>query len=502
MIENDAEPDPVGLTQPLVESPRVAVGWASLTAVLSQGLLALVSLSVAAAVAPSQYALWGLGAILFNARILGTLGLEQALIYFSRRGHEEDYLDTAFVATLAFGLALGLAGFFLAPVVASYFKRGFSEQDVVLALRLMSVTLLFATLESIPAAILERRLAFRRRAIPDVGSTVFYAGLAFILLAAGAGIWSLIVARTLYSVVRTIAFWIAAPVHPRSRPRFYLPILKVMLKYGILLNLAGLLAVLTQNLDTVSVARVAGAASAGAYVLAFTVASFVPTFLSGSLMKVSFPLLVNASSSQQRLRDGLSSVLHATALVMFPTTAWLVWIAPDLLVRVFGPEWHAVEGLLMILAFYGLFRVLSDALSIFLNATGRPGSPLVIQGMALGVALVLLWPLSAYGATGIALAFTIGQGAALLTSLALARDGWSTKLLFELSLPFAATIARDRRRAGSWPPIPSQRQRLGRCGCLSRTRADRNACDGPLDAQGRLQHGAAASSLCCVPMAS
>ncbi len=393
-MEDQAELELAAQSELLRETPRVAVGWASLTAVISQGLLALVSLSVAAAVSPSQYALWGLGAILFNARILGTLGLEQALIYFSRQGREKDYLDTAFVATLAFGLALGLAGFFFAPLISGYFKRGFSEQDVVLALRLMSVTLLFATLESIPAAILERRLAFRRRAVPDVGSTVFYAALAFLLLAAGAGIWSLIVARTLYSVVRTVAFWIAAPVHPRSKPQFHLQILKVMLKYGVLLNLAGLLAVITQNLDTVSVARVAGAAPAGAYVLAFTIASFVPTFLSGSLMKVSFPLLVNASSAPERLRSGLSSVLHATALVMFPTTAGLVWIVPDLLVRVFGPEWHAVENLLKILAFYGLFRVLTDALSIFLNATGRPSAPLLTQGIALGVALALLWPLS------------------------------------------------------------------------------------------------------------
>ena len=109
-VTDDSEPT-TREDGPTLPSVRGAVGWASLSTALSQGLLALVAFSVAAVVTPSQYALWGLGAILFNARILGTLGLEQALIYFSRNGRERDYLDTAFVATLVLGLTLGLAGF-------------------------------------------------------------------------------------------------------------------------------------------------------------------------------------------------------------------------------------------------------------------------------------------------------------------------------------------------------------------------------------------------------
>jgi O-antigen/teichoic acid export membrane protein len=426
-----------GLLRPSVRS---AVGWASLSTALSQGLLALVAFSVAAVVTPGQYALWGLGAILFNARILGTLGLEQALIFFSRRGRERDYLDTAFVATLVLGLALGLAGFIAAPVIAEQLKRGFSEGEVVLALRIMCVSLVFATLESIPSALLERRLAFRRRAVPDVGSTVFYAGLTLLLLLAGAGIWSLIIARAAYSVVRTIAFWVAAPVLPDLPPHAKLRTLRPMLGYGLLLNAAGLLSFLTQNVDTVSVARVAGATATGAYVLAFTVASFVPTFLAYSLMKVAFPLLVSAGAQAGRIHGALASVIHATAVVMFPTTAAIAFVAPPLLVRLFGDEWHVVEPLLTVLAFYGLFRALIEVLTAFLNATGRPAHPVLVQGAVLSVALALLWPLSAHGARGVALAFTIGQGAGMVLSLYLAREGWSTAFLFRLARPLTATV--------------------------------------------------------------
>ena len=213
-----------------------------------------------------------------------------------------------------------------------------------------------------------------------------------------------------------------------------------MLGYGILLNAAGLLSVLTQNLDTLSVARVAGAAATGAYVLAFTVASFVPTFLSYSLFRVAFPLLVNAGTLAGRIQGALASVLHATAVVIFPTTAAVAFAAPPLLVSVFGEEWHIVEPLLRILAFYGLFRTLIEALTTFLNATGRPAHPVLIQSTVLATALALLWPFSAHGAPGIALAFTIGQGAGMLLSLFLAREGWSKALLFRLARPLAASV--------------------------------------------------------------
>ncbi|MGZ4316391.1 MAG: hypothetical protein ACXVRS_11235, partial [Gaiellaceae bacterium] len=111
-----------------------------------------------------------------------------------------------------------------------------------------------------------------------------------------------------------------------------------------------------------------------------------------------------------------------------------------LLVSVFGEQWHIVEPLLRILAFYGLFRAFSDALAAFLNAIGRPAHPVLIQSAVLALALALLWPLSAYGARGIALAFTIGQGGGMLLSLYLAREAWSTALLFRLARPLAASV--------------------------------------------------------------
>ena len=403
-------------------------------------MLALVALIVAAAVDPDKYALWGLGAMVLNAGILGTLGMEKALIFFSARGEERDYLDAAFYATAAFGIALFLAGFFGAPLLAHYLKAGFSEEDVTIAIRLTSVTALCVTIESVPAALLDRRLAFRRRAVPDIGSAVFYVLLTFALFVAGAGIWSLIVARCAYALVRTASLWAVAPARPRLKPTLKPRIFGAMLRYGVLLNVAGILAVITQNVDTLSVARIAGAAPTGAYVLAFTLASFVPTFLGASLMRVAYPLFVKAATIPGRLRDPLATVVHATVSVMAPVTVGLAFVAPPLLERVFGESWAVAGQLLTILAFYGLFRALIDPLSVSLNATGQPRGPVAIQAFALAISVVLLWPLSDSGARGVATAFTVGQAAGLSLALLLTHGAWSMDMGRQLMRPIAAAV--------------------------------------------------------------
>ena len=189
----------------------------------------------------------------------------------------------------------------------------------MLALRIMCLSLFFATLESIPSALLERRLAFRRRAVPDVGSTLFYAVLTFLLLMAGTGFWTHRCARRI-QLRRTIAFWLVAPVLPDLPPHPRVSILKPMLGYGILLDAAGLISFLTQNVDTCQspTSPTARHRRLRARVHRGELRAELPGFF---LLRVAFPLLVSAGTVEGRLQGAFASILHATAVLIFPVTA-------------------------------------------------------------------------------------------------------------------------------------------------------------------------------------
>jgi len=171
------------------------------------------------------------------------------------------------------------------------------------------------------------------------------------------------------------------------------------------------------------------------------VAVLPPTFLTMTLGKVFFPLYSAVRGSEVRLREALAVAMHYVSIVMLPATTALLFVAPDVLVRVFGAEWAAARTLLQVLAAYALFRALTLAGNLLIAATGRPHLLLPVEGTALAVAAALLWPLSRFGAPGIAVAFTVGQAAAAGYALSRSSRLFTPALLREAAGPATAAAA-------------------------------------------------------------
>jgi polysaccharide transporter, PST family len=406
-----------------------AMRWQTLATVVVQLTQAVVTFAVAAVVGPSEFALWGVAGILLNARVVLSLGFGDALIYFNVRDRFRDFVDTAWVGTgLIAAAAAGLVIAF-APQIAGLFNTGFDQDDVVIAIRVAAVAFACSTMETIPLAIIDRGLDLRRRALTEIGSAVIYAAVAAALLAAGAGVWSIIVARALLSVVRLVGFWAVAPTRPRTPPRPRRDVFRTLLGYGAFLSGAALLGFLAENLDTILIGALGSATDLGAYALAFTVASVLPTFLSFTLHRVTTPLYAAVRDSRARLQEAFATALHFVAVVVLPAAAAFVLVAPEALTALLGGQWATAESFLRILGVYALARAVGDTGMSLLAATGRARSSFWIRGLGLAVPLACVWPLEeAWGADGIAVAFAVGRVAVATVVLVVAREALSARL--------------------------------------------------------------------------
>jgi O-antigen/teichoic acid export membrane protein len=415
--------------------------WQSLATVTTQGVQAVVTLGVAAAVGPTEFALWGVAGVVLNAQwLIGNLGLGQALIYFRDDRHERDAVDGAFAVSLLLGLAVVGLAVAAAPAIADLFGSGFDSDEVADAVRLISLVFLFTTLAAVPQALIERALDFRRRAIPEMVAAVVYAVAAVALLIAGLGVWSLIVAKVIQSGLLMAQFYVTSPLRPRMPPRPRLSAIRRLIGYGSVMTLGAVLGFATGNLDTIAVGRWVGAAALGAYALAFTVTQLAPTFLSLTLQKVYFPVYAAVRENRAELGRAFAQGTRYLAIVMFPVTAGLLSVGPDALADTFGAEWREARPLIQILALYGLFRALSSSGGVLLAASGRPGAMLRLQAIALFVPVVLLVPFHD-DATEIAWIFAAGQAAALTASVAITRDYWSGAVAVAVRGPLTATTA-------------------------------------------------------------
>jgi PST family polysaccharide transporter len=418
------------------------MGWQSLSTLVLQSLQAVTTLAVAAAIGPRAFAIWGVAQILLNARVVLTLGFGEGLIYFDAGSRFRDYVDTAFTATAALVAAVAGLIFAFAPQVADLFTAGFRHADVVIAIRITAIAFAFSTLETIPLAVLERRLDFRRRATVEISTSVLYALLAVGLLVAGAGVWSLIAARLVLTATRLVGFWLRAPVRPRVWRIPHRDILKRLLGYGAFLNGAAILGFVSENLDTVVIGAAAGAHVLGAYALAFVVANLVPTFLSFTLNRVTVPLYAAVRDSRARLQEAWATAVHFCAVVMMPTSLGLLFVAPNAFVDILGANWRPAEPFLRVLALYAIARALGDAGMSLLSGTGRPRQAMAARAVGLAAALATLLPLkAALGATGIALAFAIGRTAVAVVVVAVTREAASRRLTRALPSVLAAALA-------------------------------------------------------------
>jgi O-antigen/teichoic acid export membrane protein len=395
-----------------------ALGWQSGATITTQFVQAVVSMAVVAVVTPAEFGVYGLAAVLLNGRTLFQLGIGQALILF--RGSRPDFrraVDTSALATGLLAVSVAALLVLAAGRAASMFPK-FDQSDLTLAFQFMAVALALGTLEDVPSSLLERDMQFKRRAAVEGSTSIAYAIGAITLLIVGLGIWSVLIARTVQSLLRWLGFWSVAPIRPRIRsPQFSRPILGSLIRVGLPLSLAGIVAFATANLDTVAVGFVGGGEAVGAYVLAFTVAGFAPTLLGDTVVRVSFPMYAESLGALDRIRAVFAAALHLVSVLMLPLTALLLLVVPGLLVAAFGDEWAAAEAPLRVLSLYALARTVADVSVSLAAATGRPTLPLRARTAGLLVSIAGLPLLAGFGAAGVAGAFAIGQVAVAAVAL-------------------------------------------------------------------------------------
>lgn len=424
--------------------------------IVTQVIFSLVTFVVAARTSPASFALWGVAAIILNAQYLVRLGLGQALIAAVDRDRLRDAVDATFTITGVLASLSGVLVFVFASTLATEFGGGFNHHDLALALRVVSVALVFSTLESVPVSLIERELAFKTRAVVETVTTLGYGLLAVALLSAGAGVWSLILGRVALSVVRFGAFSLAAPVQPRLPPRVDIRLAAGLLRYGMPLGIAGIVGFVTTNFDTALVGRAAGARALGSYSLAFAVATLIPTFLANTVLRVFFAIFATVHrESDESSGQAFGLSLYAQLLVLVPMTIGLAAFGGSALTEIFGQRWSLAGRLLPILALYGTAQALGNALTSYLAARGRTGPQFVGQVVALVVSLPFAFLLFRYGAVGVTVAFTAGQFAFLAVGIRAAAPLWPEGLLRRIVWPLAIAAFAAALGAVSLGTVPA-----------------------------------------------
>lgn len=383
--------------------------WVALSSGGTQVVALLVLVVLARLLTPHAFGLIALASLpLVALSYLQESGLTLAVI------RRQTDVERAAATQLVFGFCSSVllyAGSFLgAPLLA----RLFSQPELTRVLRVLALTLVLRGLTAAPGALLERELAFDKRARGDVAGALAQGIVSVASAVAGFGVWSLVAGQLANQAVQGACYWALAPFRPSPRLASW-PMLRDLGRFGRHVAASNVLVLVNDNADNALIGRLLGASSVGLYNLAWRLANLPAIQIAFIVSRATFPVYSTVRDDLAEFREIFRATLRRISFLSIPVAVGLLVAAHPIVVGVFGERWHAAIGPLQALVLFGMIRTLAGVTSSVFQASGRPQLNYqlgLLEMAALFGMMYLLAP--TYGINGVAWAQVISGASTML----------------------------------------------------------------------------------------
>lgn len=313
-------------------------------------------------------------------------GVKDALIY------NDEKIEETTVTAFWLNVAIGLLQYSLAFAVAPLAKNFIADDRIVLMIRLMSLTFIINSLGNTHDGLLQKDLAFRRRYIPNLYSSIIKGIISIVLAVSGAGVWSLVAGHVIGSVIRTIVIWNLMPWRPSFH--FYKDRARALWNYGVYILLFNVLVVGLEQADQLFIGTLLGEEQLGYYTIAARVPEMVIANFSVVLTTVLFPTYAKMKDNIAMLTQGFMMTTRYTSFITIPAGFGLAAVAPELVRVVFGNDWEPAIIILRVLAFLGVAGALPWSVGDVFKAVGRPDLSTKLLVVEALITFPLIWILA------------------------------------------------------------------------------------------------------------
>ncbi|NUR28385.1 MAG: oligosaccharide flippase family protein [Catenulispora sp.] len=363
---------------------KKGLAWSTINSLALRAGSFAVGILLAHLLAPKEFGVFAVA--LTVQSIIVTLADPGISVDLIRNGDvERRAATTTTLALMVSGVLAVIMAVFAGPV-----SSALGSGDAAPVVRVMAFTLLLSGLSTVPYAKMQREFRQSAQLAVDATTLIVNVLVILVLVPLGMGAMALAVAR----VVSQGCACVLQFVLTRSLPAigFNRDIARGVLKFGIPLASANLLAWIVLNVDYMVVGSMAGAVVLGFYTLAFNISSWPLNSLGTAIRSVALPAFSQLGDAQRQVTGFLAATALGWAAAL-GVGVGLSGLAMVLITLVYGDKWEPATPALAGLAFFGALRVIFDLAATFLIAKGSSRSILFLQGGW----LILLVPAMAIG---------------------------------------------------------------------------------------------------------
>lgn len=259
------------------------------------------------------------------------IGIGPALI--QRKQLDKGHLTTAFAVSMYLGILISAGLFIAAPWIGLAF--GITESiDVI---RALAVLFVLRNAASTSRMICRREMNFRLIAIVDAGSFSLGSLVSIIAALMGGGPWALVAGYLVEEILATLLFLFYSPPPFSLRVNRYR--LRELLSFGVGQTVTQIGNIGAMYGDNVVVGHALGAAPLGFYSRAYDLIKFPAMVFDAIVANVLFPAFSRIQDDRENLAAGFRRGTFVNALVLFPASALLAVLGPEVIRILVGPGW-------------------------------------------------------------------------------------------------------------------------------------------------------------------
>lgn len=340
------------------------IPWTIVTFGTNKVITVLTTFALARLLAPADFGLFALATLATGLlSVFSGLWLGSALIV--RPEMDERAKGTVLSLLLLSGALFACVLVGLAPVAA----RFFGEPRLTGILSLFAAILLISGGNWFYDTVLQRELEFRKRFVSQAVRTVAFSSVALGLGAAGAGVWSLVIAHLVGHVANGVALFALAPYH--VRPAFDRVTAEQVMSDSRGFLFQDLATFLQENVDYVAIGRVLGTAQLGFYTLAYRQGELPHYAIADPVSRVTFPAFAQMRQRGEDVGLAFLTGLRLVALATFPFGVILSAAAAPFVKTMLGEHWLPTIGPLGVLGIWAMVRPMQSTVGRLLNAIGH-----------------------------------------------------------------------------------------------------------------------------------
>lgn len=363
----------------------------------AQGVNLIVSIILARILAPEEYGTIALVTIFITiSNVFIENGFGTALI--QKKNADELDFSSVFYCNVVISIILYIAIFFVSPLIAKFYNN----EQLVIILRVLSITVLVSGLKSVQNAYVSKKMIFKKFFICTSIGTISSAVIGIWMAYKGYGVWALVAQQITNNLISTIMLWVTVKWRPALK--FSFTRLKDLFSFGWKMLCSGLIDAIYNELYGLAIGKVYNTEQLAYYNKANQFPNLITTNVNGSISAVMLPALSNEQEKKERVKSMMRRAIKTSSFLLFPMMFGLAAVSEPLIKIILTDKWLPAVKLMQLLCFsYALWPIHTINLQA-ISAMGRSDIFLkleVIKKVVGVIALVISIPLGIVWMAGI-----------------------------------------------------------------------------------------------------